>query len=144
MLELSRIKNNPEFILEKLKKRGCNVKKEINLIIELDEKRVKNQQILDDILADGNQIAKKIGELARDKKFDLIHELKTQASNLKNESKKLIETDKKLQLDIKNHLTQIPNTPHESVPIGNNENDNIIIENWGRLKKILHCYLIGN
>ena len=48
---------------------------------------------------------------------------------------KTLEADSnKLKLDLKSLLEQIPNLPHKSVPIGNDENDNVIVREWGEKK----------
>ncbi len=132
MLEINNIKANTTDIIGSLKKRGIDVAKNINLILELDKQRINNQQKLDNLLAEGNQIAKKIGELARQGQLENISEFKNRAHEIKNLSKDLIESGKNTELDIKKILTQIPNTPHKDVPIGKNEKDNIIEMEWGK------------
>ena len=37
----------------------------------------------------------------------------------------------KLKFDLTSLLEQIPNLPHKSVPIGTDENDNVIVREWG-------------
>jgi len=132
MLEINNIKANTTDIIVSLKKRGIDVSKNIKLILELDKQRINNQQKLDNLLAEGNQIAKKIGELARQGQLENISEFKNRAHEIKNLSKDLIESGKNTELDIKKILTQIPNTPHKDVPIGKNEKDNIIEMEWGK------------
>ena len=132
MLEINKIKANTTEIIGSLKTRGIDVTKNINLILELDKQRINNQQKLDNLLAEGNQIAKKIGELARQGQLENISEFKNRAHEIKTLSKDLIESGKKTELDIKKILTQIPNTPHKDVPIGENEKDNIIEMEWGK------------
>ena len=61
MLEVSKIRTEQKSIIAKLKKRGIDAINNINLILELDQKRIANQQKLDVILAESNQIAKQIG-----------------------------------------------------------------------------------
>ena len=50
MLELNKIKNQSKSIVNNLKKRGIDVSKQIQLILDLDKKRIANQQSLDEIL----------------------------------------------------------------------------------------------
>jgi len=131
MLEINKIKANTTDVIKSLQKRGLDVNQNINLILELDKQRIINQQQLDNLLAEGNQIAKKIGELARLGQLENISEFKNRASEIKTKSKDLIEIGKKVELDIENILTHIPNTPHKDVPIGKSEKDNIIEMEWG-------------
>ncbi len=138
MLELNNIKHNASDIIEKLKIRGIDVTDTIKTIIHLNKARIDNQQILDAILSESNQIAQKIGQMAKEKKNLEIKKLKHQAAQLKIESKELTQKSKDIELKIKKNLTSIPNIPHKSVPIGHNEKNNIIIDEWGQLDLIDH------
>ena len=111
MLELNKIKNQSEYIIHNLKKRGIDVSKEIQSILDLDKKRIANQQALDLILAEGNQIAQKIGLMAKENKFDNVKKLKSRASEIKIESKKFIEKGNLIEKEMQDLLAQIPNVP---------------------------------
>ena len=132
MLEVSKIRINAQSIIEQLKKRGADHTKNIKLILDLDQKRIANQQRLDSLLSEGNQIAKKIGELAKEKKFNEINTLKEQAASIKNKSKLFHQTAKDLEISIQEVLVKIPNTPHNQTPNGNSAEDNIITYEWGK------------
>ena len=135
MLEINKIKADTDFIIKSLQKRGINIAPTIHLILDLDKKRISNQQNLDTILAEGNQIAKQIAELAQNREFDNLAALKNRASEIKNKSKKLIDSANKIEAEIKELLVQIPNTPHENVPDGKDAQDNIVELEWGEKKK---------
>ena len=75
--------------LRNIKKRAIDVSKQIQLKLDLDKKRIVNQQSLDEILAESNQIAQKIGLMAKENKFQNVTKLKSRASDIKTESKKL-------------------------------------------------------
>ena len=130
MLQINKIRENPDLIIEKLNRRGKNIEKDIRLILQLNEKRIQNQQKLDSILAKGNQIAQTIGILAKEKKFEKIKELKEEAAQIKLDAKSFIELSKQIEEEIKNQLISIPNIPHETVPNGIDEKNNILIETW--------------
>tara|TARA_S200000501_G_C20841198_1_gene751632 strand:+ start:274 stop:1545 length:1272 start_codon:yes stop_codon:yes gene_type:complete len=135
MLEIGKIKNHSSEIIKSLQKRGIDVTDDLSELLNLNQKRITNQQKLDLILTDSNQIAQHIGQLAKEQKFSTIDKLKTKASTLKEESKKLIQKAKDLESNIRELLISIPNTPHNEVPSGNSEKDNIIVFEWGDLKK---------
>ena len=69
MLEISKIKNKSIEIIQSLKKRGINASDSISTVIKLNEQRIVNQQKLDSILAQSNQLANTIGQLAKEKNF---------------------------------------------------------------------------
>ena len=60
MLEIHKIKENTSGIVHDLKKRGIEVEKNIELVLQLDKQRIKNQQELDALLSEGNKIAQQI------------------------------------------------------------------------------------
>ncbi len=135
MLELNKIKNQASEIVQSLGKRGINATDSISEILKLNEKRIINQQQLDSVLADSNKLAQIIGQLAKEKKFSEIKNLKLKASALKEESKKLTQKSKEVETNIKKLLISIPNTPHKDVPDGNSEKHNIVISEWGDFNK---------
>ena len=134
MLEIHKIKENTSGIVHDLKKRGIEVEKNIELVLQLDKQRIKNQQELDALLSEGNKIAQQIGQLAKKGELENLSVLKNRASEIKIVSKELIEIGKTTELNIKEVLTQIPNTPHKSVPQGQQAKDNIIEFEWGAKK----------
>ena len=66
MLEINKIKENKQSVIESLKKRGVDITKEIGMLLNLDKERIENQQKLDQILNEGNKIAQQIGQIARE------------------------------------------------------------------------------
>ena len=138
MLELSKIKNQSDEVIHSLEKRGINATDSISEVLKLNEQRIINQQKLDSLLAESNQLAQMIGQLAKEQKFSEIEKLKIKASTLKEESKKLNQRSKEVESNIKNLLIAIPNTPHKDVPSGNSEENNIIISEWGDFNKSGH------
>ena len=131
MLEINKIKQFAKNMITSLQKRGLDVSETINKILSLDKDRVKNQQKLDTLLAEGNKIAQEIGKIAKANKLDEIQALKGRASIIKIESKQLIEHGKKIEQNIQKLLTDIPNVPHSKVPSGKDETDNVVVFEWG-------------
>ncbi len=69
MLQVTAVKENFENFVNGLKKRGIqNAEEQLNELIQLDDERKKTQQSLDDILANSNLLAKKIGQLYKEGK----------------------------------------------------------------------------
>ena len=105
-------------------------------MIEKDNSRKLNQQKSDEVLSKLNQIAKEIGALYKQGNIEKANSLKQSSVELKEESKKLSANQKEIQEEIREILLLIPNTPHKSVPKGNSENDNEIIEEVGEMPKL--------
>ena len=136
MLNISNLREQKKEIVELLKIKNFNALDLIDSVIEKDNSRKLNQQKSDEVLSKLNQIAKEIGALYKQGNIEKANSLKQTSVELKEESKKLSANQKKIQEEIREILLLIPNTPHKSVPKGNSENDNEIIEVVGEMPKL--------
>ena len=133
MLELSRIREQKEDIIEKMKVRKFDAETHLNKVIKLDEERRSTQMALDNDLAEANKIAKSVGQLFKEGKHEEANAMKVKASSLKGSSQDLKSKLAELEDEIKNELYQIPNVPNAIVPIGNSDEDNEIILEEGSI-----------
>ncbi len=125
MLELKRLRESTEMVVEALKKRGLNeIGSDIESILKLDEKRKGVQQEHDDLLAKSNSLSREIGNLMKLGKRDEAEEVKEETYSLKERSKEKGEELKKLEDELRSSLELIPNAPSSRVPSGTSENEN--------------------
>jgi len=124
MLGLHFIRENKETILKGLEKRNFKQPELINKIIELDQDRRSLQSNLDQQLASANKLAKEIGDLFKCGEIAKANVLKEETSSLKTKTKALQEKLQETAATLFDLRTQIPNIPHQSVPVGNSEDDN--------------------
>ena len=136
MLNISNLREQKKEIVELLKIKNFNALDLIDSVIEKDNSRKLNQQKSDEVLSKLNQIAKEIGALYKQGNIEKANSLKQSSVELKEESKKLSAIQKEIQEEIREILLLIPNTPHKSVPKGNSENDNEIVEEVGEMPKL--------
>ena len=127
MLSLTRIRNNPDLI-----KAGLEAKNEsINLdeILKLDEKHRDNIHQLNEMRAERNRASEEIAGAKRAGKNsdDAIAEMKKVSDAIKNLEKEVSELGQTLD----RRLDLIPNVPHDTVPVGQDENANQVIREWG-------------
>ena len=128
MHDINFIRSNPIQFDNAMKSRGiepCSDK-----IIKIDEEKRNTQTVLQNILADRNNLSKQIGVLKSNNKnvnsvVEKVEKLKDQISNLKE-----LENIKEDELNA--ILTRIPNIPAEDIPSGKNEKDNVEYKRWGR------------
>lgn len=130
MLDVRRLRENFEEIKEILAHRDEELG-DLDKFEELDRKRrvlIRETEQLKNVR---NEVSKKIAELKREKKNadELILEMRTVGDKIKAFDDELREVEQELQ----QILLQIPNIPHESVPIGKDENDNVEVRKWGDL-----------
>jgi seryl-tRNA synthetase len=133
MLQIQRIRQEPQAVIEGLKKRGIDATQTINDLIDIDAQRRAIRHQMEEKQATSNSLAKEIGQLFKSGKGAEANDLKTQTGTLKQEIKSLSE---ELQgLEDKEHglLLTLPNVPHESVPAGKDENDNEEVSRKGEI-----------
>lgn len=133
MLHISDIRENKEQIINLLQIKNFEAKELINSVISKDDLRKKTQQKSDEVLTKSNQLAKEIGVLYKTGKQAEANLLKNQSAELKQKSKELNSYKAELEQEIKNILLLIPNVPHPSVPKGNADVDNEIINEVGEM-----------
>jgi len=133
MLQTAFIRENKALILERYQVRNFDGEAIINQIIELDDNRKKNQQNLDEQLAEGNQLAKQIGELFKTGKAAEANEIKQKAAALKESAALIKEKQTEVAKQLQELLYQLPNVPNAIVPQGNSDEDNEIIAESGTI-----------
>ena len=124
MLQLQVLRENKNAIATALKKRNLDAESLLATVLDLDEKRRAVQAKLDTALAESNKLSKEIGMLYKSGKADEANQLKARTAELKEVSKQLGEELNQTAEALQQHLYQIPNVPHESVPAGNSDEDN--------------------
>ena len=145
MLSIKDIRSNTNYIIDSLKKRNFN-KPEIiiNDIIKLDKDYRENLEKKEKLLNQRNLISKELSKI-KDSKSQ-FKEQSIKVTLLKEEISKLdLVINEKLNL-MNDYLMSLPNTPHEDVPVGNDENFNKVIKKFGECKtsdKILSHDKIG-
>lgn len=136
MLSLPFIRENKEAILAGLSKRNFKTPEVISALLEKDQQRRGLQTNLEENLARANQLAKEIGQLFKSGEGEKANALKKETSGLKTLTKKLQEELQVCEKQVHDLRTLIPNIPHESVPSGNNEEDNEEVFRSGAIPKL--------
>ncbi len=132
MLQISYIKANPDKTIEGLKKKHVkDAEAKVKAIIEIDNQRRENQILRDSLQAEANQLAKEIGNLMKAGNKQQAEALKARTTELKEKTRLLDECVDKLESELTQQLYQLPNLPHERVPVGNNAEQNEVVAIWG-------------
>ena len=130
MLDIRRIRMNPEEVVKSLEKRQGNFP--IDTVLELDGKRRAILAEVEEMKSKQNTVSKQVPMLKKEGK-DASHIF----AEMKILSDKIKEMDievKTIDEELKNTLLQIPNTPHESVIEGKTDEDNVEIRRDGEAK----------
>lgn len=133
MLQLQTIRSNSEEIIRRLNKRNFPAQEKIEQILKLDEERRQKKTELENLLAEGNSLSKKIGELFKSGNTAEADNLKIRSTQIKEESKKIEERFNQIDEEVQSVLVTIPNAPHESVPAGKSAEDNVTVFEEGEI-----------
>ncbi len=133
MLNLKFIQDNPELVIEKLQKKNFNASAIVGKIIELYQQKNKLQVQAEQAKAEMNKISAEVGNLMRQGKKDEAETAKARTSEIKENIKQFdldfaIIEEKVYELQV-----QLPNLPHDSVPVGKGAADNEIVKSAGDL-----------
>jgi len=130
MLDIKFIHQNPDLVKEGCRKK--QVKVDIDRLLEIDKKRRKTLQALEDMRAQKNKASKKISETKnRKEKQKIILEMQ----ELDKNSDRLNKTLKELEREFTNLMLQVPIPPASDVPEGETEENNVPIKFWGEKPK---------
>ncbi|WP_457623322.1 serine--tRNA ligase [Persephonella sp.] len=131
MLDIKLIRTNPEQVKEGLVKRDPVYGKMIDEVVDLDEERRRLIKELEELKAEKNKISKEIGLLFKEGKREEAEKKKEEVHG-KNKKIDLLEKElKDVEKRFEYVLLSIPNIPHESVPVGVDENENVEVRRWG-------------
>lgn len=127
MLDIRRIRSNPEEVVNALKKRHGNFP--IDKVLELDEKRRKVLVQVEEMKSEQNKASKDIPNLK--KAGQDVSEIFNKMKLLSEKVKEFDQEVKEIDEELKKLLLQIPNTPHSSVIEGSSDADNLEVRKWG-------------
>lgn len=130
MLDARFVRGNIELIRNALKKRGYEI--DISYFIALEEDRLRLLKESEDLRNKRNVVSEEIGRLKRKgiTTDAAIAEMKAVSKRIKEIEDRLRDIEEKAT----GFLLNLPNMPHESVPVGKDETDNVEIRRWGELR----------
>lgn len=127
MLDIRRIRQNPEEVRQALLKRMDEV--DFSGLLSWDEQRRKLLTETETLKAQRNKISEEIGRLRRQGQpaEDMIGQMQSVAANIKALDDQVADVEARIQ----DFLDSLPNIPDDDVPPGGKEN-NIKLREWGR------------
>jgi seryl-tRNA synthetase len=131
MIDPKLIRHDAKIVLDSLTKRKNDFK--LDDYLSAEEAARKIQTEVENLRSTKNKLTKTIGsskldDKAKEKIVDEVHEIN---ESLKDAEAKL----EGLSVEVKNLSLLLPNILHESVPDGNDENDNVKIRQWGEIRE---------
>ncbi len=129
MLDTKLLRENFDSTKEALLKRGFHLEK--NVFQSLDGNRKSLQVEVESLQSARNKLSSEFGE--KKKSGESTDHLKKQVDEINLSLKTKEEELNKLSLELNDFLMGIPNIPDESVPVGKDENENVVIEQFGEI-----------
>lgn len=130
MLDINLIREKPDYVKERLSTRDKSFVELIDKVLELDLKRREVIRELESLRAERNSKSKEIGILKKQGKDtkpieEEVRALKEKIEVYENELSQV-------EGELKDIMLRIPNLPHESVPFGEDESQNVEVRRWGK------------
>lgn len=131
MLDMKTLRGNVEEVKAKLQKRGEDLS-DLDKFEQLDQKRRQMIVEAEKLKSKRNEVSEEIAKLKKSKQNanDLIVEMREVGSKIKQLDSELRVVENKLE----HLLLAIPNIPHDSVPVGESEDDNVELRKWGEVR----------
>lgn len=129
MLDIELLRKNPEFVKERLRLRREDYPRLVDEALRLDEERRSILRGLEALRAERNALSKEIGK--RKSKGEQTAELEGKVKEIKEKIEGLEDKLSEVEEQLKKVMLSIPNIPHQSVPVGKDETENMEVRRWG-------------
>lgn len=131
MLDVQTLRNDIQTVTDKLIERR-NFTLDVSAFVTLESERKTVQSDTESLQAQRNSISKEIGHAKKSGDEDKASELMSQVSEFADRLKSNEEKLGSIQEKIYALLSEIPNVPNDSVPIGKTEEDNVEVKKVGK------------
>jgi seryl-tRNA synthetase len=131
MLDVKLLRANLEEVKEKLKHRGEDLN-DLDKFEDLDKRRRELIVETEQLKSRRNEVSQQIAMLKKEKKDAdaLIIEMREVGEKIKGFDQEL----RTIEEELDSIMMTIPNIPHESVPVGDSEDENVEARKWGEVR----------
>ncbi len=132
MLDLKFVRSNPDVVRDSLIRRG-EATDGLDTLLAADEKRRAILVEVEELKRRRNAASEKVARLKREgaDASEIIDEMKGVAERIRGFDEELAAVES----TISELLLGIPNIPHESVPTGRDDSENVEVRRWGQPKE---------
>lgn len=131
MLTLKVIRENPEFVIERLAVKNFDARAIVEQVIALDDRRKALQTESDALVAEQKKAAARIGVLMKEGRREEAEEAKKEVAAMKAKSSDLLAQAEVNNKELESQLVLLPNMPYKLVPLGKSAADNLIVKEGG-------------
>lgn len=127
MLDIRLVREDPETVRAGLEAKKSEI--DLDRIIALDARRRELTQAIGTMNQERNSQSKAIGP--KIKAGEDVEALKEEVRQLGERIKEQEEQAREVDAELTDLVLRVPNLPHESVPLGKGENENVVVDEWG-------------
>ena len=132
MINLQYVCQNPQNFDVAMQNRGNNFSAQ--QIIDLNQKRKQQIQLIQDLQAKKNTIVNAIAIAKKEQNQQQANNLSQEVKDI-NQQLKLLQEQNIAELELEKLLLQIPNLPQNDVPIGAGEEQNVVVATFGKIRE---------
>ena len=129
MLDIKQIRENPDKVKAAMRSRSKDMDSLIDELLAIDVKRRELMITTDAMKQEQNAASRDIPRLKKEGGdiSDIMTRMNKLKENVKNNDAELTALEAKQEL----MMFEFPNLPHESVPVGKDDSDNVEVRRWG-------------
>ncbi len=137
MLTIRQLTEDTEAVIRGLEKKHFkNAREAVQQVIEVNDKRRRTQQQLDQNLSEVNALSRSIGMLMKEGKKEAAEAARARVSEMKEGNKQLETAMNKVSAELQALLYNIPNVPCDDVPEGKTPEDNVVERSGGKTPEL--------
>jgi seryl-tRNA synthetase len=127
MLDIALVRKDPAAVAARLRTRGFEL--EVGAFEALEAERKSVQTRTEELQALRNALSKQVGQLKS--RGEDASDVMAEAARIPAELGQLEQRNADVQARQHAFLMEVPNLPHESVPVGRSSDDNVEMRRWG-------------
>ena len=136
MLTLKLLRENPEFVIEKLAVKCFDAREIVEKINVLDQTRRALQVELDGCLAEQKKLAAQIGGLMKEGRKEEAEAVKAEVAALKSRSAEIERKSQENNTELDSLVVLLPNIPCDMVPQGRTAEDNVVVKTGNEIPEL--------
>lgn len=136
MLTLKLLREDPEYVIERLSVRNVDAASLVEQILEADASRRASQTQADALVARQKELASQIRPLMQQGKRDEVEKIKEATTEIKEQVRDLGAAHDLYEKQMQELLVQLPNLPHQLVVKGNGAEDNVKVKEGGTFPQL--------
>jgi seryl-tRNA synthetase len=132
VIDLKTLRQTPELFKTRLLSRNDSYGPLVDTLLSLEQERRQLMAERSELEAQSNAVGKEVGQRMRNNPQDEgITALKEEGTALKNRIAELSAQERTVEKQVNDLALTVPNLPHDSVPQGADEKENVEVRRWG-------------